>query len=139
MVTAQQLINEQTTTEDLIRESSKSNVSIDKRSPAISERLQKTGRFISKSISNVGKTISAREARMRTNVQQKFTPAPLLSREQQALKELFGGGSMSWGTGNNLPRMNGGINPDTVRGQPGGTASCFGHGKRTGTGRLFGF
>ena len=49
-----------------------------------------------------------------TSVRKRFTslqslkPAPMLSQEQNMMQEMFGGNDM-WGTGRNLPRMNGAL------------------------------
>ena len=37
-------------------------------------------------------------------------PAPMLTRQQAILKDMFGGGERNWGTGRNLPVINNDLN-----------------------------
>jgi hypothetical protein len=52
----------------------------------------------------------APEKKLNVNVQTRFNPAPMLSRQQAILKDMFGGGERNWGTGRNLPVINNDLN-----------------------------
>ena len=59
----------------------------------------------------------------------KLRPAPMLSREQSVLHEMFGGSERLWGTGNNLPVINHSLSSGgglTNIDEEGETASMFG-------------
>ena len=46
------------------------------------------------------------EKKLAVNVQRRFVPAPLLTRQQQIIREFMGSGERNWGTGRNLPVIN---------------------------------
>ncbi|HDZ60572.1 MAG TPA: hypothetical protein ENH46_02590 [Candidatus Pacearchaeota archaeon] len=50
--------------------------------------------------------LERKEAQRRIKVGRKFQPAPMLSKEQSMLHEMFNGND-NWGTGQNLPKMDG--------------------------------
>jgi hypothetical protein len=57
-------------------------------------------------IQGTGQFLEAKEKKLNVNVQRTFVPAPMLSRQQAILKDMFGGGERQWGTGQNLPVIN---------------------------------
>ena len=67
--------------------------------------------------------------RVDTPRQKKVLISPMFSKEQSALQEMFGGSERLWGTGRNLPQMNGVlISGEGIikSGDAGETASMFG-------------
>jgi hypothetical protein len=50
------------------------------------------------------------EKKLAVQVQRTFIPAPLLTRQQAILRDMFGSGERNWGTGRNLPVVNNDLN-----------------------------
>ena len=77
----------------------------------------------------VGEFIKTPEKRLAVNVQRRFTPAPMLSKQQAILRDMFGSGERNWGTGRNLPVMNRDLfNPmggGIIKSQDGGRTGGF--------------
>jgi len=71
---------------------------------ASEKQIQKAEKVLS------GRVVPSPEKRLAVNVQTHFTPAPMLSRQQAILKDMFGGGERNWGTGKNLPVINNDLN-----------------------------
>lgn len=64
-----------------------------------------------------------------TKPQREVLISPMLSKEQMALQEMFGGSERLWGTGRDLPRMNGALISGggiIKSGDAGETAAMFG-------------
>ncbi len=72
--------------------------------------------------------VEKKEEERRLRAAMRFQPAPMLSKEQAMLNEMFDGND-NWGTGQNLPQMNGALRSGhglINNGDEGDTGSLFG-------------
>ncbi len=72
---------------------------------------------------------AVRFASVKTPIKRTLDPAPMLSQEQHMLQEMFGSSQQLWGTGRDLPKMNGALisGGGIIKSGDGGeTAAMFG-------------